>query len=226
MLELETISHWFESSGATEPGQRVLNNISLTLHQGESLALMGNSGSGKSTLLQIAAGLERPQMGQVKLTGELLYQLADKRLSALRREKIGFVFQQFNLLPGLTVVDNILFQSRLSKRAVDQQWLNHLMAELSIEELKHRLPEQLSGGQQQRVAIARAIAHKPCIVFADEPTGNLNDSLSHSVMALLIHLVQEANSSLLMVTHSAAMADYADSVLKLQQSQLIAAATA
>nr|WP_255522921.1 ABC transporter ATP-binding protein [Neiella litorisoli] len=203
-----------------------MHDVSLTLQQGQSLALMGNSGSGKSTLLQIAAGLEHPNQGQVRLAGQPLYQLSDNQLSALRRDKIGFVFQQFNLLPGLTVGDNILFQSRLSQQPIDNQWLKHLMTELAIDDLQHRLPEQLSGGQQQRVAIARAIAHKPCIVFADEPTGNLNDSLSHSVMALLSHLIKQANSSLLMVTHSAAMAGYADTVLELHQGQLTEASPA
>lgn len=228
MLQLDQISHWFNDTFKQDgelhcPANKVLDNVSFCLSRGQSAALMGTSGSGKSTLLQIAAGLEAPRQGQVILSGQPLYQLSDSALSALRREQLGFVFQQFNLLPGLPVIDNVLFQSRLNRSsngAIDQPWLDHLLHSLQLDDLKQRLPEQLSGGQQQRVAIARAVAHKPAIVFADEPTGNLNDSLSHSVMKLLTTLTQEANSALLMVTHSPAMAAYTESVYTLQSGQL------
>ncbi|MBW8190511.1 ABC transporter ATP-binding protein [Neiella marina] len=226
MLKLQNVSHWFDDASAPNDGQsKVLDNLSLTLNRGQSLALMGTSGSGKSTLLQVAAGLELPKQGRVELADLPIYELTDDALSALRREQLGFVFQQFNLLPGLSVIDNILFQSRLNQghqqhEAIDSHWLDHLMTTMALHEVSHRLPEQLSGGQQQRVAIARAVAHKPAIVFADEPTGNLNDSLSHTVMELLMMLSREANCALLMVTHSAAMAGYTDRVLTLQSGKL------
>ncbi|MCM2680071.1 ABC transporter ATP-binding protein [Echinimonas agarilytica] len=221
MLELSEISHWFDDQ--TE-ANAVVSHISLSLRAGKSLSLMGSSGSGKSTLLQIAAGLEPPKQGSVVLAGKPIYQLNDSALSQLRRNQLGFVFQQFNLIPGLSVADNILFQVRLNKQAHDAAWLQHLLNALELTELQHRQPQQLSGGQQQRVAIARALAHRPAILFADEPTGNLNDSLSHGVMQLLSDLVSEANTSLLMVTHSHEMAKYTDQVLHLHEGHLHASA--
>ena len=217
MLELRQVSHWFNDQSAEE---KVLSDISLSLPSGKSIALMGTSGSGKSTLLQIAAGLEMPQQGQVTLCDQHLYELNDEALSRLRREKLGFVFQQYNLIPGLSVTDNILFQQRLAGMEIQPDWYQHLLTALELEDVTKRPPEKLSGGQQQRVAIARTLAHKPSIIFADEPTGNLNDSLSHKVMTLFVSLVAEAGCSLFLVTHSKAMAEYTDITLYLQEGRL------
>lgn len=201
----------------------VLNQIDLAFYRGESVALMGASGSGKSTLLHLAAGLDQPSSGEICLHGKHYAKMDDRQLSRLRRVELGFVFQQFNLIPGLSVIDNILFQSRLEKQLPQADWLQHLLETLDLLPLQQQSPETLSGGQQQRVAIARALAHQPQMIMADEPTGNLHDSLSHQVMQLFVRLCQEQHTSLLMVTHSKAMASYLDKQLYLQNGCLDAA---
>lgn len=198
----------------------VLKQIDCYFNQGESVALMGASGSGKSTLLHLAAGLDHPTQGLVCFQGQSYADMPDKQLSLIRRKHLGFVFQQFNLIPGISVEDNILFQSRLEKTPPDAQWLRYLLHELELTPLLSQIPETLSGGQQQRVAIARALAHKPEMVMADEPTGNLHDSLSHQVMRLFVQLCHENNTGLLMVTHSKAMAGYLSKQLYLENGQL------
>jgi putative ABC transport system ATP-binding protein len=205
MLELESI-HKSYHDGESE--LQVLAGVDLAVPAGDSVALLGASGSGKSTLLQIAAGLEAPDRGEVRIAGRALQGLRERELSLLRRRRLGFVFQQFNLLPGLNVRDNILFQRRLNGMADSGSWVDVLVEELRLDGLLHRPVEVLSGGQQQRVAIARALAHRPQLVFADEPTGNLHDTLSRQVMGLFIQLVDEAGSALLLVTHNREMAAF------------------
>lgn len=217
MLELRNISRSYHDG---ESELRVLNDVSLRLGEGESLALLGASGCGKSTLLQIAAGLERPDQGEVLMFGTHLEQARERELAAIRRSRLGFVFQAFNLLPGLDVRANLCFQRRLNGLPEQDPWLDALVSELDLGSLLNRPVEVLSGGQQQRVAIARALAHRPSLVFADEPTGNLHDSLSHRVMALFVRLVNEAGSGLLLVTHSQAMAGYAQQRLRLENGKL------
>jgi putative ABC transport system ATP-binding protein len=206
MLELSGV---FKSFHDGESELQVLHDVDLTLPGGASIALLGASGSGKSTLLQIAAGLETPDQGEVRVLGEPLRSLGEHRLALLRRRHLGFVFQQFNLLPGLKVLDNVLFQRRLNALPDDDDWTAELYAVLELEPLLHRPVEVLSGGQQQRVAIARALAHRPELVFADEPTGNLHDTLSRQIMELLARLVAESGCSLLLVTHSRQTAAFA-----------------
>jgi len=206
MLRLKSIEKSYHDG---ESELRVLNGVNLRLAAGESLALLGASGNGKSTLLQIAAGLEKPDRGEVSLKGEQLSGLDDRALTLLRRRHLGFVFQQFNLLPGLSVADNILFQRRLNGMDDQDEWSSEVIAVLDLKPLLRRPVEVLSGGQQQRVAIARALAHRPELVFADEPTGNLHDTLSRQVMGLLLRLVEESGSSLLLVTHNHDMARFA-----------------
>jgi putative ABC transport system ATP-binding protein len=217
MLRLKSIDKSYHDG---ESELRVLSGVNLRLGAGESLALLGASGNGKSTLLQIAAGLEKPDRGEVRLKGKRLSGLDDRALTLLRRRHLGFVFQQFNLLPGLNVADNILFQRRLNGMDDNDAWSSEVIAVLDLKPLLHRPVEVLSGGQQQRVAIARALAHRPELVFADEPTGNLHDTLSRQVMALLLRLVEESGSSLLLVTHNHDMARFAQRRLLLEAGTL------
>jgi putative ABC transport system ATP-binding protein len=217
VLELHSISKSFHDG---ESELQVLREVDLTLEAGQSVALLGASGSGKSTLLQIAAGLEQPDQGEVRVLGRPLQSLSARELALLRRRHLGFVFQQFNLLPGLNVRDNVLFQRRLNGMTEADEWTREVNDVLGLEPLQERPVEVLSGGQQQRVAIARALAHRPELVFADEPTGNLHDTLSRQVMALLRRLVDEAGSSLLLVTHNRAMAAFAGRRLRLEAGRL------
>jgi putative ABC transport system ATP-binding protein len=217
MLELEGIRKSFHDG---EDELVVLDGVDLALRPGESAALLGASGSGKSTLLQIAAGLERPDGGRVRMLDRDLAGLAERDLALLRRRELGFVFQQFNLIPGLDVLGNVLFQRRLNRLPDDDPWVRELLADLGLEPLLGRAVEVLSGGQQQRVAIARALGHRPRLVFADEPTGNLHDTLSRQVMGLLTRLVEEAGSSLLLVTHNREMASYTDRQWRLEEGRL------
>ena len=217
MLELRSIHKSFHDG---ESELEVLRGIDLHLDAGQSLALLGASGNGKSTLLQIAAGLEPPDSGSVRLLGRELAGLSEQETARLRRRELGFVFQQFNLLPGLNVRDNLLFQRRLNGFDDNDDWVDELTESLGLGSLMRRPVEVLSGGQQQRVAIARALAHKPSLVFADEPTGNLHDSLSLRVMRLFTRLVEESGSSLLLVTHNHQMATFASQRLLLREGHL------
>ena len=198
----------------------VLEGIDLDIPQGDSVALLGPSGSGKSTLLQIAAGLERPDSGEVTIRDQDLHAMGEAELARLRRQNLGFVFQQFNLLPGLNVRDNILFQRRLNRMPDDDPWVEELLSGLQLDSMQRRPVEVLSGGQQQRVAIARALAHRPQLVFADEPTGNLHDTLSRQVMNLFVRLVDEAGSALLLVTHNRDMAALTHRRFRLSEGRL------
>ena len=217
MLKLKSIIKSFHDG---ESNLHVLRGVNLTLGPGESLALLGASGNGKSTLLQIAAGLENPDSGEVHILGRALTTQSERELAMLRRRHLGFVFQQFNLLPGLNVRDNLLFQRRLNRQTDRDSWTDEITEVLDLGPLLKRPVEVLSSGQQQRVAIARALAHKPQVVFADEPTGNLHDSLSHQVMALMVKLVAESASSLLLVTHNREMASFTDRRLLLEEGHL------
>ena len=217
MLELRSIYKSFHDG---ESELEVLSGVELHLEAGQSLALLGASGNGKSTLLQIAAGLEPPDSGTVRLMGQELAALSEPETARLRRRELGFVFQQFNLLPGLNVRDNLLFQRRLNGFADQDAWVDELTGVLGLASLMNRPVEVLSGGQQQRVAIARALAHKPSLVFADEPTGNLHDSLSLRVMRLFTRLIEESGSSLLLVTHNRQMAAFAGRRLLLSEGHL------
>jgi len=217
MLELKNVSKSFHDG---ESELHVLEGIDLELQSGHSLALLGASGSGKSTLLQVAAGLDEPDEGEVRMLGQLLPALAERDLALFRRRHLGFVFQQFNLLPGLNVNDNLLFQRRLNRMPDRAAWVDDLVAELELGDLLNRAVEVLSGGQQQRVAIARALAHTPDLVFADEPTGNLHDTLSRQVMRMFTRLVEEAGSALLMVTHNREMASFTQRQLMLREGHL------
>jgi putative ABC transport system ATP-binding protein len=183
----------------------VLRGVNLSIAAGERVALTGESGSGKSTLLHLIAGLDRPDGGEIDLDGRPTAGLNEAGLAALRRDRLGLVFQQFNLIPSLNVRDNLAFQSRIAGRH-DSVWHVELAKRLGLAGLLDRYPEQLSGGQQQRVAIGRALAVKPLLLLADEPTGNLDEATADDVLALTRDLVAQTGCSLLMVTHSVRLA--------------------
>src|SRR6478672_6323990 len=183
----------------------VLRGVNLDIAAGERVALSGESGSGKSTLLHLIAGLDRADAGQIMLADAAVSDLTDAGRAALRRDRLGLVFQQFNLIPSLNVRDNLKFQSRIAGRD-DGPWHDELVERLGLGALLKRYPEQLSGGQQQRVAIGRALAVKPLLLLADEPTGNLDEATADDVLALTRDLVKRTGCGFLMVTHSTRLA--------------------
>ncbi|MGO0915903.1 ABC transporter ATP-binding protein, partial [Clostridioides difficile] len=178
-----------------------LNNVNLEINSGEFVSVIGPSGSGKSTLLHILSGLDNPTSGQVLLDDKDIYKHTEKELSALRRKSFGFVFQQFNLLPVLTASENISMPVLLDKKQPDKDYLNEISSLLGIADRLNHLPHELSGGQQQRVAIARALIAKPDIIFADEPTGNLDSKSGSEVMNLLIKTSKQFGKTLVVITH-------------------------
>jgi putative ABC transport system ATP-binding protein len=192
----------------------VLRGVTLSIAAGERVALSGESGSGKSTLLHLIAGLDRADGGEITLAGAPVSDLSDAGRAAMRRDRLGLVFQQFNLIPSLNVEDNLVFQSRIAGRH-DPAWHAELVERLGLGGLLKRYPEQLSGGQQQRVAIGRALAVKPLLLLADEPTGNLDEATADGVLALTRDLVTRSGCGFLMVTHSARLAATLDRQINL-----------
>lgn len=208
-----------KSFGSGADAVQVLDHVALELPQGQSLALTGDSGSGKSTLLHICAGLEPFDRGKVVVAGHDITQNDDAAAAALRRDTIGLVFQQFNLIPSLTVAANLAFQARLAGRH-DPDFTAELARRLGIAQLMSRYPEQLSGGQQQRVAIGRCLAARPRLVLADEPTGNLDEATGDAVLDLMMELAAQAGTALLLVTHSTRLAQRCDSRAHLRAGKL------
>lgn len=195
-----------KKSYATPQGPvQVLRGVDLTLDAGSSLALLGESGSGKSTLLHLIGGLDEADKGEIVLDGVRVTGQSDAERAALRRERVGIVFQQFNLVSSLTVAGNLAFQARIADR-FDASWQNELIGRLGLAGLETRYPEQLSGGQQQRVAIGRALAIRPRLLIADEPTGNLDESTGDEVLNLALDLIRRTGCGFLMVTHSTRLA--------------------
>ena len=199
----------------------VLRGVDLSLARGASLALMGESGSGKSTLLHLAGGLDRADTGSIIVNGEDITALDEAGRASYRRKTVGLVFQQFNLIPSLSVADNIAFHAKLADRH-DADWARELTETLGLGTLLNRYPEQLSGGQQQRVAIARTLAARPALVLADEPTGNLDETTSEVGLDLMISLSRSAGSALLLVTHSSRMASKLDRQVVLRGGKIVA----
>ncbi|MDB3086630.1 peptide ABC transporter ATP-binding protein [Clostridioides difficile] len=198
-----------------------LNNVNLEINSGEFVSIIGPSGSGKSTLLHILSGLDNPTSGQVFLDDKDIYKYSEKELSALRRKSFGFVFQQFNLLPVLTASENILMPVLLDKKQPDKKYLNEISSLIGITDRLHHLPHELSGGQQQRVAIARALIAKPDIIFADEPTGNLDSKSGNEVMNLLIKTSKQFGKTLVVITHDDRIAKLADRRLSIIDGALM-----
>jgi putative ABC transport system ATP-binding protein len=207
--------------GSGEAAVTALDGADIGFGGGRFAAVMGASGSGKSTLLHLLAGLDRPTEGTVVIDGVELGALDDRHLTRLRRDKIGFVFQSFNLLPVLDAEENILLPLSLAHKPVDREWFDQLVMTMGIgDRLRHR-PAQLSGGQQQRVAVARALISRPAVIFTDEPTGNLDSKASEEVLTLLRKAVDELAQTVVMVTHDAHAASYADDLVVLADGRIV-----
>ena len=207
--------------GSGENQVVALHEADLKLEPGDFVSIMGPSGSGKSTLLHLLSGLDRPTSGSLLYDGQDIYGFGDKKLSAFRRRRIGFIFQQFHLLPVLTARENILLPLLLDKKQGEEAYLSQLAERLGIGDRLDHLPHELSGGQQQRVAIARALASKPAIILADEPTGNLDSKTSQDVLSLLKVTGQKFSQTIVMITHNEAIAQLADRVIHLEDGRIV-----
>jgi putative ABC transport system ATP-binding protein len=207
--------------GEGDTAVHALRGCSLTVGRGELTAVMGPSGSGKSTLMHILAGLDLPTSGEVDIEGTDITTLGDTELTKLRRQHIGFIFQFFNLLPMLTAEENIVLPLELAGRKLDKGWVDEVIGKVGLSDRRTHRPSELSGGQQQRVAIARALISKPTVVFADEPTGNLDSATSAEILELLRHSVSDYGQTTVMVTHDANAAAIADRVLFLADGCIV-----
>ena len=196
--------------GAGEAEVRALNQVSFSVRRGEFIAIVGESGSGKSTLLNIVGALDNPTSGKVWIDGKDVFSMSEKKLTVFRRQHIGFIFQSFNLIPELNVEQNLTFPLLLDYKTPDQKFVDELLYVLGLTERRNHLPSQLSGGQQQRVAIARALAAQPEIIFADEPTGNLDSKSGGEVMDMLESVQKELGKTLVIITHDNRIAGRAD----------------
>jgi putative ABC transport system ATP-binding protein len=207
--------------GKGETAVHALRGVSLDIGQGHLTGIMGPSGSGKSTLMHILAGLDRPTSGEVEIGGTAISKLGDTDLTKLRRDHIGFVFQFFNLLPMLTAEENIVLPLELAGAKKDKSWIDDIIQRVGLADRRTHRPSELSGGQQQRVAIARALISRPTVVFADEPTGNLDSSTSAEILALLRESVEQYGQTIVMVTHEARGCEVGDRTLFLADGQIV-----
>ena len=206
--------------GAGDAEVRALDGVNLTVDKGEFVAVVGTSGSGKSTLLHMLGGLDRPTSGAVTVDGRELSALKDEALTIFRRRKIGFVFQNYNLVPVLNVYENIVLPIQLDGGRPDQAYVDRIVETLGLESKLQNLPNNLSGGQQQRVAIARALAAKPAIILADEPTGNLDSATSQDVMGLLKVTGEKFGQTIVMITHNEEIAQMADRIVRIEDGRI------
>ena len=206
-------------SGDTEV--RALDGVNLSVERGEFVAIVGTSGSGKYTLLHMLGGLDRPTGGSVTVDGKDIFSLKDEELTIFRRRKIGFVFQSYNLVPVLSVYENIVLPIQLDGRAVDEAFIRQIVMTLGLQDRLNALPGQLSGGQQQRVAIARALAAAPAIILADEPTGNLDSATSQDVLGLLKVTSQKFAQTIVMITHNEEIAQMADRIIRIEDGRIV-----
>ena len=216
-----TVKNLYKTYGSGDIKVEVLKDINLAINQGEFVAIVGASGSGKSTLLHAMAGIDKPTKGNVIIDNENIYDLNTDNLAIFRRRKIGFVFQAFNLIPVLTLEENIELPVLLDHEKPDKDYLNELLNLLELKDRKNHIPSQLSGGQQQRAAIARALIYKPSIIFADEPTGNLDKENSKEVMELLKLSSKKYKQTLVVVTHDLEIASAADRIITLSDGKII-----
>ena len=207
--------------GQGETEVRALDGINLEVEKGEFVAIVGTSGSGKSTLLHIIGGLDNPTSGQVIVDGQNLSHMPDEELTIFRRRNIGFVFQQYNLVPMLNVWENIVLPVKLDGKKIEKGYVNEIIDTLGIRTKLENLPSALSGGQQQRVAIARALAAKPAILLADEPTGNLDSKTSQDVLGLLKVTSKRFNKTIVMITHNEEIAQMADRILQIEDGKIV-----
>lgn len=201
---------------------KALDGIDLSVEEGEFVAIVGTSGSGKSTLLHMLGGLDHPTSGTVTVDGKEIFSLKEEALTIFRRRKIGFVFQAYNLVPVLSVYDNIVLPIQLDGARVDRTHVDRIIQALGLESKLHSLPGQLSGGQQQRVAIARALATKPAILLADEPTGNLDTATSQDVLSLMKTMSRTFRQTMVMITHNEEIAQLADRIVRIEDGHIVA----
>ncbi len=218
LLEVKSVSKIY---GKGNNAVHALKDVSFSVDKGEYIAIVGESGSGKSTLLNIIGALDTPTEGKVIINNKDLFTMTDSELTVFRRRNIGFVFQGFNLIPELTVEQNIIFPVLLDYKKPDRKYLEELLNILGLQERKNHLPSELSGGQQQRVAIGRALITKPSLILADEPTGNLDSKNSSEVISLLKESSQKYEQTIIMITHSRSIAQAADRVLRVSDGILV-----
>ena len=207
--------------GSGETAVHALRGVDLAVENGEFVAIVGTSGSGKSTLLHMLGGLDRPTAGKVLVDGQDIFALKDEALTIFRRRRVGFVFQSYNLVPMLSVYENIVLPIQLDGAKVDEDYVREVIRTLGLSDRLHSLPNQLSGGQQQRVAIARALATKPAIVLADEPTGNLDSKTSQDVLGLMKVTSQRFGQTMVMITHNEEIAQLADRVVRVEDGHVV-----
>lgn len=200
---------------------KAVDHIGLEVEKGDFVAIVGKSGSGKSTLLNLIGGLDRPDSGQVIVDGKSVFRMKDEQLAVFRRQKISFIFQNYNLIPSLNVWENVVLPIGLDNRKVNTAFIEELLTTIGLSDRKKALPSMLSGGQQQRVAIARAIASEPAIILADEPTGNLDTKTELEVMSLLKRSVEKFGQTLIMITHDEGIAQTADHIVHLEDGRVI-----
>ena len=218
VIDLVGVNKEYRSGTLSVPA---LDDVNLTISEGEFVAIVGPSGSGKSTLMHVLAGLDRPTSGQVLIGGEDITDMGDKDLTLMRRRHIGFVFQFFNLLPMLTAEENVLLPASIAGKKPEPDWVEAVIQRVGLADRRHHRPSELSGGQQQRVAVARALVSRPTVMFADEPTGNLDSTTSGEILGLLRRSVDELGQTTVMVTHDAHAAAIADRVLFLADGHLV-----
>lgn len=217
LLEVRNVSKIY---GSGETAVEALKNVSFSVPKGEYVAIVGESGSGKSTLLNMIGALDTPTSGKVLIDGKDIFAMTDQKLTIFRRRNVGFIFQAFNLIPELTVEQNIVFPALLDYQKPDNHYLEELLTVLNLKERRHHLPSQLSGGQQQRVAIGRALFTRPALILADEPTGNLDTQNTSEVITLLKETSRKYEQTMVMITHSRSIAQTADRILQVSDGRL------
>lgn len=220
-MDIVTVQHLYKTFGKGESAVHALNGIDLAIEKGKFTAVIGASGSGKTTLLNMIGGLDTPDKGEVIVDGIRLSGLKEKELAVFRRSKVGFVYQSFNLVPTLTVRENILFPLSLAGSSPEPDFYSEMIELLHLKDRQNAYPQELSGGGQQRVAIARALIAKPALLLADEPTGNLDSNTSVEVMNLMKKIVREKNQTLVMVTHDNYLAGFADVILHIKDGKIV-----
>ena len=219
-MNLLEVNNICKTYGSGENAVHALKDVSFSVQKGEYVAIVGESGSGKSTLLNMIGALDTPTSGKVMIGGKDTFSMSDRKLTIFRRRNIGFIFQAFNLIPELTVEQNIIFPMLLDYQKPDEKYLEELLTVLNLKERRNHLPSQLSGGQQQRVAIGRALITRPSLILADEPTGNLDSQNTSEVIALLKEASRKYEQTIVMITHSRSIAQTADRVLNVSDGVL------
>lgn len=220
-MEILRVSDLKKTYGKGDTAVEALKGINLSVQKGEFIAIVGTSGSGKSTLLHMLGGLDRPTSGFVSIDGKDIFTLKDEELTIFRRRKIGFVFQSFNLVPVLSVYENIVLPIELDGNVPDKEFVDQIIDTLGLTEKRNAYPNQLSGGQQQRVAIARALSSAPQVILADEPTGNLDSKTSQDVLGLLKVIGEKYSQTIIMITHNDEIAQMADRIIRIEDGLIV-----